>query len=412
MTILKPFKAIRPRKEFAAKVAALPYDVMSSKEARVMAQGNPYSFLHVDKAEIDLAPMVNIYDDIVYETAAKNLQKMIADKIYFQDSTAYYYIYQQRMGDRVQAGIVGCASIDDYLENRIKKHEYTRPEKEEDRIRHVKACNANTGPIFQTFRDSQNVSQLIKDWQQNHQPIYDFISDDQVQHSVWVIDDQKIIKDLQEKISRVGDFYIADGHHRAASAVKVGLQKRRENPDYTGEEEFNFFLSVLFPSDQLSIWDYNRYAKDLGQHTKELFLARVARSFEIDPSDSSKPTKPHTFKMYVYDKWFLLTAKPEIIKNSLIDDLDVSILQEHILKPILNIKDPRTSDRIEFVGGIRGTEELEKLVKKEHKGVAFALYPTSIDDLMAIADNNQVMPPKSTWFEPKLRSGLFIHPLD
>ena len=413
MAVFRPFQAVRPVPALAHKVAALPYDVMNSKEAREMAHGNPYSFLHVDKAEIDLDPSVDIYDDKVYQKAAENLKKMQDEGTYIQDGKPCYYIYRQIMDGRAQSGIVGCASIDDYLNNHIKKHELTRADKEADRIRHVDVCNANTGPIFLTYRAREDISAIMKDWTKKHTPVYDFVSEDNITHTVWVVDDKEIVNKLQAAFERIPDFYIADGHHRAASAVRVGERRRAAHPDYDGSEEFNFFLAVLFPDSELKIMDYNRVVHDLNGNSPEQFMEKLKKAYEISEHKKGMcaPPEKHTVGMYMGGKWYLLRAKEgSFHQNDPVDSLDVSILQKNVLTPILGIDDPRTSDRISFVGGIRGLKELERMVDGG-KAVAFAMYPTGLDELMTIADTNNIMPPKSTWFEPKLRSGIFIHKL-
>ncbi|NLM13423.1 MAG: DUF1015 domain-containing protein [Epulopiscium sp.] len=413
MAVLKPFKAIRPRKDLVHKVAALPYDVMSSEEAREMVKDNPYSFLHVDKAEIDLDPLIDLYDKKVYEKARENLNRMINEGIYIKDKSPFFYIYKLIMGGREQTGIVGCTSIDDYQNNIIKKHELTREDKEQDRINHVDYCNAHTGPIFLTYRAKEEITEIIELWMKNKDAIYDFTAEDHIRHMVWIIDDKSVITQIQNAFKEIDYLYIADGHHRAASAVKVGL-KRRQEGNYTGEEEFNFFLSVLFPDDQLHIMDYNRVVKDLNGLSEEEFLKALNDKFIVEKLEETVPYKPgkkHEFGMYLGNTWYRLTAK----KGSFNDDdpverLDVSILQNNLLHPILGITDPRTDKNIDFVGGIRGLKELEARVQNGME-VAFSMYPTSIKDLMDIADANKIMPPKSTWFEPKLRSGIFIHSL-
>lgn len=414
MAILKPFKAVRPAPELADKVAALPYDVMNSAEARELIKGNPYSFLHVDKAEIDLDPATDLYSLSVYEKARDNLQQMMAEGVLIRDTQDSLYIYKQVMNGRVQIGLVGCTSIDDYLNNIIKKHEYTRADKEQDRINHVDYCNANTGPIFLTYRASKEINEMINSWLENHQPVYDFVSEDKIGHTIWVIDDALLINKLTAAFAGVEYLYIADGHHRSASAVKVGLMRREQYPDHKGTEEFNFFLSVLFPDEQLYIMDYNRVVKDLNGNSEAEFMNKVLEKFlihEVSGGSQLKPEQKHTFGMYLDGKWYKLTAKEGTYDpQDPVDRLDVSIMQNNLLKPILGIEDPRTDKRIDFVGGIRGLQELERRVQEGMK-VAFAMYPTTIDDLMAIADAEKVMPPKSTWFEPKLRSGLFIHEL-
>ncbi len=419
MAVFRPFRALRPVPDKAAAVAALPYDVMSSDEARKMAEGNPLSFLHVDKAEIDLPAGVGLYDDRVYETAATNLKKLSRDGVLIRDEKPCYYIYRETMGERSQAGIVGCASIDDYGQGVIKKHELTVAEKEADRIRHVDVCDANTGIIFLAFRDSDAVASVMADVMGNGEADTDFVSEDGVRHQVWVISDDAMIGALSAAFEGIPALYIADGHHRTASAARVGVMRREAHPDYTGEEEFNFFLAAAFPESELAIWDYNRVVSDLGGLTEEAFLEKLGEVFEIVPFPDSaaldpeavKPGEAHTFSMYLKGRWYSLRLDPGTIETGdPVKRLDVSILQDRVLTPILGIGDPRTDGRISFVGGIRGIGELKRLVDGGAKA-AFALYPTSMDDLMSIADAGSIMPPKSTWFEPKLRSGLFIHEL-
>ncbi|MCX7884904.1 MAG: DUF1015 family protein [Caloramator sp.] len=413
MVVLRPFKAIRPKKGLAQKVAALPYDVMNSDEAREMVKGNPYSFLHIDKAEIDLDKDIDIYDKKVYKKARENLYDFINRGIFVKDEKPYLYIYRLIMNGRSQTGIVGCTSIDDYMNNVIKKHEFTRADKELDRINHVDFCNANTGPIFLTYKNKKEINDIIAEWTKK-QPEYDFTAEDGISHIVWVIDDEKTILKLVNLFKEIDSLYIADGHHRAASAVKVGIKRREENKNYTGDEEFNFFLSVIFPDSDLYIMDYNRVVKDLNGLSSEEFIKKISEKFYIKlykGEGQFKPLKKHTFGMYLDGMWYELAAKEGTFdEKDPVERLDVSILQNNLLSPILDIKDPRTDKRIDFIGGIRGLKELEKRVNEGMK-VAFSMYPTTIDDLMDIADAGKVMPPKSTWFEPKLRSGLFIHEL-
>lgn len=411
MALYRAFKAFRPEKSKQALIPALPYDVMNSDEAREMVKGNPYSFLHIDKAEIDLPKGTDIYSDEVYKKAKENLDNLEKTGALIQDKKPCFYIYRQIMNGRSQTGIVGCASIDDYMNNVIKKHEHTLAIKEQDRIRHVDTCNANTGPIFLTYRKNDVISNAVNEWVNSHEAVYDFVADG-VNQTVWVIDDDDIINTVSNEFAKIDALYIADGHHRCASAVKVGQKRREEKPDYTGDEEFNFFLSVAFPDDELEIMDYNRVVKDLNGISREEFLDAVSNSFEAEKVDTQyKPTKRHTFGMLIENDWYKLTAKDSIIDESdPVKRLDVSILQDNLLSPILDIDDPKTNDRIDFIGGIRGLDELERRCKDDMK-LAFAMYPTSIDDLMSIADANLIMPPKSTWFEPKLLSGIFIHHL-
>lgn len=414
MAIFKSFKAVRPKNEYANQVAALPYDVMNSDEARQMVKGKPHSFLHVDKAEVDLGEDIDIYDERVYLKARENLDKLESDGICVQDSAPCFYIYRQIMNGRSQTGLVGCASIDDYINNIIKKHEFTRADKEADRIRHVDYCDANTGPIFLTYRKNDKISSIINSWKNSHSPCYDFVTDDGIANTVWVIDDKSVNEILQGLFSDIDYLYIADGHHRCASAVKVGQKRRQTNPDYTGNEEFNFFLAVAFPENELEIMDYNRVMKDLNGYSKDEFIAKMSESFTIEAYDGEgqfKPQEKHTFGMYLDKKWYKLTAKSGTFdENDPVDRLDVSILQNNCITPVFGIEDPRTDKRIDFVGGIRGLKELERRCESDMV-IAFSMYPTSLEDLMAIADAGKVMPPKSTWFEPKLLSGLFIHKL-
>ena len=414
MAIIKPFMSIRPTPQYAQDVAALPYDVMNSQEAREMVVGKPYSFLHIDRAEIDLPENIGLYDDIVYETAKDNLTKMIQAGVLGQDLLPNLYIYRLTMDGKSQTGLVACTSIDEYLDGTIKKHELTRADKEADRIRHVDALNANTGPIFLAYKKNDDAVSIINGWVANHVPVYDFISEDGIGHSVWVIDQDTEIGMLVESFKRVENLYIADGHHRNASAVKVGLKRREECPDYTGEEEFNYYLSVLFCADELTIYDYNRVVRDLNGHTEERFIEEIGKRFHVSPCHTAEPYRPekrHEFGLYLAGKWYALTAKDETSSDDPVLDLDVSILQNEILAPILAIGDPRTDKRIDFVGGIRGLEELERRVDSGEMKLAFSMFPTSMGELMGVADANQTMPPKSTWFEPKLRSGLFVHDL-
>ncbi len=414
MALLRAFKALRPTPQLASKVAALPYDVMSSDEARGKVKNNPYSFLHIDKAEIDLPYGIDPYDKKVYKKAAENLENMIDEGTLIKDEKDNLYIYRQTMGSHVQTGLVGCFAIDDYIDGIIKKHEETRKDKEEDRINHVKYCNANTGPIFLTYKNDGEAEKILSFWAESHEAVYNFTASGEIKHEVWIIDDESIIKELISIINKATSLYIADGHHRAASAVKVGKMKREEKPSYS-EEEFNYFLGVLLPHDSLKIMDYNRVVKDLNNFSPEEFLDKIKEKFIIEEYRSTEgyePEKKHSFGMYLENKWYKLFPKESTFdKKDLTDSLDVSILQNNILEPLLGIKDPRSDSRIDFVGGIRGLEELVKRVD-EGMAVAFSLYPTSMLDIMEIADEGKTMPPKSTWFEPKLKSGLFIHELD
>ena len=413
MAVFQPFCAVRPKPQYARDVAALPYDVMNSEEARIAVEDKPLSFLHVDKAEIDLPRDVDPYDACVYEKARDNLQKLMADGYMIQDEAPCFYLYRQIMNGRSQTGLVGCASIDDYLNDVIKKHEFTRADKEEDRVRHVDVCDANTGPIFLAYRGSDAISRLTAQWQQNHDPVYDFVTDDGIGNTVWVIDEKAVCDELQKAFAAAGNLYIADGHHRCASAVRVGKKRRAQFPDYDGTEEFNYFLAVAFPKDELAIMDYNRVIRDLGGMTPTQLLEKLGEAFTVEPAPASpyRPEARHTFGLLLDGTWYRLTAKNGTFDEAdPVASLDVSILQTNCIAPIFGIEDPRTDKRIDFVGGIRGLGELERRCKTDMR-LAFSMYPTSLNELMAIADAGRVMPPKSTWFEPKLLSGLFIHNL-
>lgn len=413
MAVFRTFQALRPIQEKAADVAALPYDVVNREEAKKIGDENPFSFLHVDRPEMDLEPGIDLYDERVYEKARENLMEMEKKGILVQDKTSCYYIYELVRKGKTQTGIVGCASIDDYRNGVVKKHELTREDKEQDRIHHVDSCNANTGPIFLACRYPENLLKLMNKWKTSHKAVYDFTEEDEITHRVWVIDEPAVISSVKEEFAGIDSLYIADGHHRAASAVKVGLKRREQNPGYTGEEEFNYFLSVVFPYDQLCILPYNRVVRDLNGLTVKAFLAAMKFHFELMlmPGFPCKPVEKHCMGMYVDGQWYHLKAWPDVYeKKDVVGQLDVSILQEKVLSPILGIEDPRTDQRISFVGGNHKAAELAKLAD-ETGGVAFVMYPTSMEDLMKIADESKLMPPKSTWFEPKLRSGLFIHKL-
>ncbi|MCC8015185.1 MAG: DUF1015 family protein [Eubacterium sp.] len=412
MSVVRPFKAIRPAAEYAPKVAALPYDVMTSTEARKAVKNNPYSFLHIDRAEIDLPEGTGEYELAVYERAAKNLNDMIRKGIFIQDKSPCLYIYRLTMNGRSQTGVVGCTSIDEYIENKIKKHELTLERKEIDRINHVDYCNANTGPIFLTYRDKKAINKAVQDWIDLHRPIYDFVSEDKIGHTVWIINNTEAINKIVKEFKAVDTLYIADGHHRNASAVKVGLKRRQQYYGSPDDAEFNFYLSVIFPESQLKILDYNRIVKDLNGLSEKQFLSRLTKEFEVTEYKGGRlsPKEPLTFGMYLNKKWYLLKTKRPVDYDP-VESLDVSVLQNRLLTPILNIGDPRTDKRIDFVGGIRGLKELEKRVDSGEAAAAFSMYPTSVEQLINVADSGRIMPPKSTWFEPKLRSGLFIHKL-
>ena len=411
MITVKPFRALRPIPELVKDCAALPYDVMSREEAYREAKDNPYSFLHVDKAEIDLDPSVDGYDPRVYAKAADNLRKLETDGTYQEDEKKRYYFYRQIMDGRAQTGIVGCASIDDYLRGAIKKHELTRADKEADRIRHVTTCAAHTGPIFLAYRESETLDLLIERVTLGA-PLYDFTSDDGIRHTVWT-SDGTTDRAIESAFQKLDALYIADGHHRAASAVRAGLQRREEEGDYTGEEEFNYFLSVVFPANSLKIFDYNRLLLDLNGLDKDGLLAEIERTLgkvtKQEKAGAYRPKKAHEIGLYVEGAWYQVEFRAEICQAEKPSErLDCSILQREFLASVLGINDPRTDKRIDFVGGIRGLEYLESRCK-EDAVAAIAMYPTSLEELMTVADAGEIMPPKSTWFEPKLRSGIFIN---
>lgn len=410
MAIVKAFSAYRPEKSIAHKVAALPYDVYNRQEAKIVVDGNPLSFLRIDRAETSFDDSVSTYDPCVYAKAKELLDGMIENGQYIPENKDVYYIYELIMEGRHQTGIVACASIDDYQSGVIKKHENTREDKEIDRITHVDTCNAQTGPIFLAYRAKKEIDSIV-DRVKSGEATYAFTSEDGITHNVWIIDNADDISKIKESFANINEIYIADGHHRAASAVKVGLKRRAANPNTTGSEEYNFFLSVLFPHDQLKILPYNRVIKDLNGYTEAELFDKIKENFDVEAADEAvMPDCKSTFGMYISGKWYKLTAREHIKSDNPVDGLDVSILQDSLLGPVLGIKDPRTDKRIDFVGGIRGLAELEKRANSDMK-LAFSMYPTSIEELFDVADAGLLMPPKSTWFEPKLRSGIFIHKL-
>lgn len=409
MAEIRPFSCVRPAKEVADRVAALPYDVYNRQEAKVEVQREPLSFLKIDRAETSFDDSVDTYDPQVYRKAKELLEKDIQDGVYITDPDRVYYIYQLVMDGRAQTGLVACSSVDDYMNQVIKKHENTRADKEVDRITHVDTCSAQTGPIFLAYRSDEVINQVVAKYVKT-EPVYDFTAVDGISHRVWKIGEKDDVDAIYHAFQGIDRIYIADGHHRAASAVKVGLKRREENPLYTGEEEFNYFLSVLFPHDELMIMDYNRTVKDLNGLTWDEFMEKVEENFEVKLSDTPvSPEKKGTFGMYSDGKWYHLTAKASLFEGKdAVESLDVSVLQDYLLAPVLGIGDPRTDSRIDFVGGIRGLKELERRADGD-MCISFSMYPTSIIELFDVADNGLLMPPKSTWFEPKLRSGLFIH---
>lgn len=412
MADIKPFHAIRPNAQKAAQIVALPYDVYDRKEAKEEVEREPLSFLRIDRPETQFPEYMDMYDERVYQKAHDLLWDMVACGDFITDERECYYIYELTMNGRVQDGLVACASIDDYLNGTIKKHENTREEKERDRIRHVDACNAQTGPIFLAYRARARINELIAAKKQEP-ALYDFTSPDGIRHRAFRIDSREDIEMIRQEFAGIEQIYIADGHHRAASAVKVGENRRKLHPDYTGDEEFNYFLSVLFADEQLMIMDYNRVVKDLNGNTTSEFLEKVSAIFDVEVlcGDNKHPRKKGEFTMYLDGLWYTCKVKEGDRSAHPVKGLDVSILQDKLLEPVLGITDPRVDKRIDFVGGIRGLQELERRVNMDCR-VAFAMYPTSIQELFAVADAGMLMPPKSTWFEPKLRSGMFIHKIE
>ena len=408
MAVVKPFSCVRPDAGLASRVAALPYDVYDRAEAKVEVKREPLSFLAIDRAETQFDDSVDMYSPQVYNKAKELFEARVADKTFITDQDNTYYVYALTMDGRTQTGLVACASIDDYLNNVIKKHENTRAEKEVDRIKHVDTLSAQTGPIFLAYRADEVITGAVNSTKESP-CLYDFVSPDGIRHQVWKMTDERLVGDVARAFESIDSIYIADGHHRAASAVKVGLKRREETPGFTGDEEFNFFLAVLFPDEELKILPYNRVVKDLNGLSKEAFLSKVEENFELSVSDVPvSPDKKGTYGMFLDNTWYLLKAKGKILSDDAVDGLDVAVLQNNLLEPVLGIIDPKTDKRIDFVGGIRGLKELERRCSLDCV-VAFSMYPTSISELFAVSDNNRLMPPKSTWFEPKLRSGLFIH---
>lgn len=411
MPEIKPFRGIRPKVGKEKEVSCLPYDVMNTKEAKKMAKGKPNSFLHVIRSEIDLPESVDEHDKKVYQKAKENFEDMIAKGVLVKEDKEVFYIYREIMNSRSQVGICCCASIDDYENNIIKKHEFTRPQKEQDRIDNFLACNAHTEPVFFAYKNNEALKKLLNEWIDNNKPVYDFTSSDDISHTLWVVDDDNVIEKIVDIFSKMDALYIADGHHRSASSYRVGKKLREQTGDT--KAEFNYILAVAFAKDELAIMDYNRVVKDLNGLTKEEFLKKAEEKFAVNLIGDLKeyrPTQKHHFSMYLDGNWYSLWAKEGTFDDKdAVKSLDAYILQENLLSPVLNIEDPRTSERIEFVGGIRGIEFLKQKVDNKEGAVAFAVYPVSMDDLFKVADSGEVMPPKSTWFEPKLRSGLFIH---
>ncbi|MBN1223705.1 MAG: DUF1015 domain-containing protein [Candidatus Aminicenantes bacterium] len=414
MAVLKKFKAWRPKKGLEKQVASYPYDVVSSEEARALAENNPYSFLHVVKPEIDLPSETDLYSQPVYNKAKENFEKFKREGTLVQEEEPKLYIYRQTMKGREQYGIVGCVSVDDYDKDIIRKHEHTRPAKEQDRIKHVDITNANAGPIFLTYKALDAINSCVEQTCKSD-PVYDFVADDDIGHTVWIIEDESISDAIISEFAKIDYLYVADGHHRSASAARVANMRRNANPSHRGDEEYNFFLAVLFPDKQLQIMDYNRVLKHMNGRTEEELFAALKEIFTVEKKGANpyRPARKGEIGMYMDREWFNLTIKPGLIDHSdPVMSLDISILQKNLLAPFFGIDDPRTSDDIDFIGGIRGLEELVRLVDSGKFRVAFAMHPVSIHELMNIADAGKVMPPKTTWFEPKLRSGLLVHTLD
>lgn len=414
MAIVIPFSCVRPVSELAGQVSALPYDVYSRKEAYLAVEGHPLSFLNIDRAETQFSDDVDTYDPRVYEKARELLRERMADGTFVRDAGDNYYLYELTMNGRSQTGIAACCSIDDYERGIIKKHENTRREKELDRIRHVDVTGAHTGPIFLAYRNTPVLAEIVAAEKQKV-PLFDFVSEDGVGHRGWRVSVPETVAAVRAAFEQVSCTYIADGHHRAASAVQVGRKRRSENPGYTGEEPFNYFLSVLFPEEELLILPYNRVVKDLNGLSRDAFLAAAGVNFDVSEAGTSavEPNEKGTFGMFLDGVWYRLQVKEHVkkqVEGDSVKSLDVSVLQDFLLRPVLGIEDPRTDSRIDFIGGIRGAGELEKRVNTDMT-VAFSMYPTSMEELLAVADAGLLMPPKSTWFEPKLRSGLFIHML-
>lgn len=413
MTMVKPFKAIRPSEERASEIAALPYDVYNRKEACDEVKRNPKSFLRIDRAETNFPDDVDTYDPKVYQKARELLREAAQAGDFIQDEEPHYYIYELTMGERTQSGIVGCVAVSDYENGIVKRHENTRAEKEADRINHVDITSAQTGPIFLAHKHNNTISEIIRHTKQNEEPCYDFVSDDGIRHRVFIINDGRDIDNISFAFANIPQVYIADGHHRAASAIAVSKMRREANPRHTGREEYNYFLSVLFDEHELEIMDYNRAVRDLNQMSPSKILEKMQATTVLLEEDfyALKPEHKGQFTMYMEDKWYRFDFKKELLNNDPVEGMDVSLLQNYILHPILGIGDPKKDKRIDFVGGIRGLDGLEKRCEDDCR-IAFAVYPTSMAELFAVADANLLMPPKSTWFEPKLRSGLFIHEIE
>ena len=412
MAIIKPFKAIRPTNEYVKEVAELPYDVMNREEAKIIGANNKYSFLHVDRAEIDLEDDIDEHDERVYLKAKENLDNLINKNILVKDDDEAIYIYRQIANNRSQIGIVACVSVDDSINGVIKKHEYTKPDKELDRTNHIKYCNANTGTVLLTYKNKEEINKIIDYYVCFMNPIYDFKTDDDVIHTIWKVNKQRDIDDLVNEFEKVDNLYIADGHHRCAAAENIALEERRKNPNYRGDEEFNYYTAMIAPDTNLNVMDYNRVVKDLNGFTKEEFLNKVNEKFIVrEVKRNYKPNKKGFVGMFLDNKWYEIEFGKEYLEDKdVVNTLDISILQNYILDEILGVKNPRSDKRIDFIGGIRGPKEIEKRVNEDME-VGFLMYPTDIKELISVADENKIMPAKSTWFEPKVRCGLFLHEL-
>lgn len=412
MVIIRPFPALRPREDLAQQMASVPYDVINRREAAALAEGNPYSFLHINRSEIDLPDSVAEHTPKVYAKARENLERFLNDGALLQDEQPFFYIYRLNRSGHIQTGLVAAASIDDYLSGAIKKHEHTRPAKEQDRIDHFTACRCHTEGVFLTFKNDGTIPTMMAQWCQKEKPLYDFTADDGIHHQLWQINDNALIEALQQAFKNLDALYIADGHHRSASAAKVCQQYRQNNPNFNGDEPFNGLLAVIFPHDELQILDYNRLVKDLRGLSEQEFVAKLEQNFLVKPvAFPYRPEKAHVFGLCLRGKWYKLTARDDICQNPSVEGLDAAILQNVVLNPILGIADPRRDERIDFIGGTHSLLELQERTLND-MAAAFVLHPVSIDDVLAAADANKVMPAKSTWFEPKLRSGLFLQLLD
>jgi uncharacterized protein (DUF1015 family) len=413
MSLVLPFKAVRPQQKFVAQVAALPYDVMTREEGKKSVSGNALSFMHVEKSEIDVQDNTKSNDDLIYQTAKRNFIDMRVKGILIQDESPCFYIYRQKMGSQVQTGIVGLMNAAEYDAGKIKKHELTRQDKEEDRIRHVDTVNAQTGPVFISYRERHNMNKIVEQITAGI-PDYDFTAEDGIAHTVWVASDPKQIEEIKKEFLAVDALYIADGHHRAAAAATIARNRRANDKSKGSLNEYESILAVFFPHTQLKVMDYNRAVKELNGLTPEQFIGKISANFTVSNDFKERsPKQFHDFGMYLGGQWYKLTIKQGVFnENDPVDSLDAAILQDHLLDPVLGIKDPRVDDRIKFIGGIRGMDELEKLVNEGGFAVSFSMYPTTMDQIIKVADAGAIMPPKSTWFEPKLRSGLFTHRLD